>query len=107
MSNNRRPEAQSKYFYSAGWTKDQNNAFMNMLAWQGEMGHKQTNPNQPNQFSLEFASKAVDHWSEKTILMATYINKLQTLRLRYDTYKRILDDPSFLMEPTSQLCKYK
>ncbi|KAL0420260.1 UNVERIFIED_CONTAM: hypothetical protein Slati_3048900 [Sesamum latifolium] len=81
------------------WTKQQGNAFINMLAWQGDRGPKQTNPNRPNRYSLEFASKAVDHWSGKIISLEICINKLHTLYRRYDTFKRILDDLTFSWNP--------
>ncbi|KAL0301530.1 UNVERIFIED_CONTAM: hypothetical protein Sradi_6429800 [Sesamum radiatum] len=40
MPINRKPKGQSKYFYSAAWTKEQDDAFINMLAWQGNRGYK-------------------------------------------------------------------
>ncbi|KAK4412551.1 hypothetical protein Salat_2902200 [Sesamum alatum] len=36
MPNTKRPKAQSKYFYSNGWFKEQDKAFINMLYWESQ-----------------------------------------------------------------------
>ncbi|KAL0308784.1 UNVERIFIED_CONTAM: hypothetical protein Sradi_5820700 [Sesamum radiatum] len=99
MARARKPKAQSYYFCSTGCMKDQDTTFINMLAWQGDKGQKQANPNQPNKYSLVFASKVVDTWSAKVIPMETYTAKLHNLRMRFDTFKRILDNLAFEWNP--------
>ncbi|KAL0401585.1 UNVERIFIED_CONTAM: hypothetical protein Slati_4188400 [Sesamum latifolium] len=90
MAHNRRPLAQSKYFYSRTWDKKQDNNFISMLAWQGNFSNKQTNPDDPNWEALEFAKGVVDLFSRKDIPMATYVKRLEILRKHYETFKCIL-----------------
>ncbi|KAL0434095.1 UNVERIFIED_CONTAM: hypothetical protein Slati_2743800 [Sesamum latifolium] len=82
-------------FYAKDWTKEQDVAFVNMLAWQAELGFKQTNPNCPNRVSLNYACSAIDVYAETSYPREFYLNRLDVLRRCFNTFRRILDEPGF------------
>ncbi|KAK4434856.1 hypothetical protein Salat_0648500 [Sesamum alatum] len=101
MVNKRRVKPQSKYFYSPRWTKRHNNAFINSLAWQGSCGRKQNNPENVDVYGIEFAMGVVNGFSPVTFNYDFFEAKLEFLRKRFTTFRRILTDMDFYWNANS------
>ncbi|KAL0366885.1 UNVERIFIED_CONTAM: hypothetical protein Sradi_3578600 [Sesamum radiatum] len=103
MVTSKKPSVQAKYFYRRGWTKELDVAFINVRAWQAELGHKQMNPRRPNKIASDYACSAVDVYSETSKPRDLYLRKLDILRQRYTTFRRILDEPGFSWNEATNL----
>ncbi|KAL0319840.1 UNVERIFIED_CONTAM: hypothetical protein Sradi_5245500 [Sesamum radiatum] len=101
MVTSKKPSLQAKYFYERGWTKEQDVAFINVLAWQAELGRKQINPHRPNEIALDNACSAVDVYADTSKPRDFYLSKLDILRQRYTTFRRILDEAGFTWNETT------
>ncbi|KAK4400381.1 hypothetical protein Sango_1144200 [Sesamum angolense] len=95
MVNSKKPSTHAKYFYGKNWTKEQDLVFVNMLAWQADLGHRQTNPNRPSRVSLDYACGAVDVFAETSHPRQFYLDRLNVLCRRFYTFRRLLDEPGF------------
>ncbi|KAK4438422.1 hypothetical protein Salat_0176500 [Sesamum alatum] len=70
-------------------SKERDTCFINSLAWQAKRGRKQTNPEEPD---LEI----VNENSPIDFGLEFFASKLDLLRQRFTTFRRILQHPSFL-----------
>ncbi|KAK4422821.1 hypothetical protein Salat_1864600 [Sesamum alatum] len=62
-----------------------------MLNVQAERGRKQHDPNNVNQYAIDFASRAVSrrwHWEFRS---STYLWRLERFRTRYLTFKSVME----------------
>ncbi|KAL0401178.1 UNVERIFIED_CONTAM: hypothetical protein Slati_4147700 [Sesamum latifolium] len=64
-------------------------------------GHKQTDPERPDEEGITFAQEIINSAAEKDFSVEFYLTKLHLLRQRFTTFKRILEDPSFIWNAKS------
>ncbi|KAK4426581.1 hypothetical protein Salat_1426700 [Sesamum alatum] len=84
---------QRKRFYSGRWTKPRGTTFINMLHVQAVKGRKQHDPNNVNEYALNFASKAVSHGWNWEFKPKTYLWHLERLRPRYNMFRSVIEHP--------------
>ncbi|KAK4419852.1 hypothetical protein Salat_2398100 [Sesamum alatum] len=84
---------QRKWSYSGRWTKPHYTAFINMLHVQDLKGRKQHDPNNVNEYALNFASKAVTRGWNWAFQPKTYLWHLERLRTRYNTFRTVIEHP--------------
>ncbi|KAK4421904.1 hypothetical protein Salat_2141100 [Sesamum alatum] len=90
-----------KWFYSGIWSKAHDTAFINMLNVQAERGRKQHDPNNVNQYALNFASRVVTrgwHWEFRRKI---YLWRLEWLRIHYMAFKSIMEHPEITRDQSS------
>ncbi|KAK4421788.1 hypothetical protein Salat_2129400 [Sesamum alatum] len=92
----RRFKLQRNFFYTPRWPKERDTCFINSQAWQAGRGRKQTNPEQPDLDSLSFAQAIINESSPIDFGIEFFNSKLELLRQRFTTFRRILQHPSFL-----------
>ncbi|KAK4416658.1 hypothetical protein Salat_2491300 [Sesamum alatum] len=88
------PRPQSYYFYPTRWTKHVDMAFIQALYYKAVRGQKQL-LRTPNMDSLNYARSIVNacfNWSSKYVI---FKRRLERLRLRFSTFKSIIDSPGF------------
>ncbi|KAL0409556.1 UNVERIFIED_CONTAM: hypothetical protein Sradi_1890000 [Sesamum radiatum] len=95
MVNSKKQTTHAKFFYDRQWSKSQDVAFVNMLFDQARLGFRQSNPLRPNRISLDYATIAVNVFAETSHPREFYLNRLEVVRRRYNTFRRILDEPGF------------
>ncbi|KAL0435076.1 UNVERIFIED_CONTAM: hypothetical protein Sradi_0215500 [Sesamum radiatum] len=90
--------SQSRWFYSPSWTKNHDRVFITAMYSQARRGHKQVTRT-PNMHSLTYAVDAVNNHFGLTLNYKVAKKRLERLRLRYNTFRRLITDPGFSWLP--------
>ncbi|KAL0441048.1 UNVERIFIED_CONTAM: hypothetical protein Sradi_0043700 [Sesamum radiatum] len=88
------PLPQARFFYTYRWSRACDKAFIRGLYRQARNGHRQVGRT-PNMHALSFASHFVNYVADWNYKYKVLKHRLNRLRLRHNTFRRILATPGF------------
>ncbi|KAL2235554.1 UNVERIFIED_CONTAM: hypothetical protein Sindi_1287600 [Sesamum indicum] len=88
------PMAQYRYLYTQTWTKEVDEIFCNYLYYHALCGRDHTDPWNPDYGSLCTAAQGIRYLTGRSWKLDFFRDRLNILRLRYDSFRHVLEEPS-------------
>ncbi|KAK4422008.1 hypothetical protein Salat_2151500, partial [Sesamum alatum] len=96
------PRPQRHYFYNVTWTRQHDHCFIQALYYEALKGQRQLS-RPPNMHSLNYACRLVNVVFNFNFKYIVFKRRLERLRLRYNTFRTMLDTPGVVWDRQSNI----